>query len=82
MRQSAESAKAALKGDPAALTCVSYMEIIEDIRDLPGIEADCIHIWGLDVREYLDRMEALRAVLNDQERQKADRYHREADRHA
>lgn len=56
------------------------METIDHIRALPELGTDAIHIWGVHVPAVLDRLDALRAVLAADEREKAGRLHREADR--
>jgi 4'-phosphopantetheinyl transferase len=56
------------------------MEIIEDIRKLPALGGDAIHIWGVHVPDVLDRLEALHAVLCKKEQEKAARFHRDVDR--
>lgn len=58
------------------------METIEDIRSLPEIDADAIHIWGLHVPDHLSRMDEMMAVLDTGEREKALRYHKAADRYS
>jgi 4'-phosphopantetheinyl transferase len=58
------------------------METIGDIRQLPGLGEDTIHIWGIHVPGVLDRLDVLHAVLCEKEREKAARFHRAADRHA
>lgn len=58
------------------------MEIIDHIRNLPRLEPSAIHIWGVHVPSMLDRLDALKALLNDREREKAARFRREADRHS
>ncbi len=56
------------------------METIENLRDLPLLENDVIHVWGVHVPELLDRIESLERVLCSGEREKAARYHKESDR--
>ncbi len=58
------------------------MEIVENIRRLPELCADSIHIWGIHVPDMMDQLDALGSVLSDAERAKALRYGREADRNA
>ncbi len=61
---------------------MGFMETIEHIRDLPGLGGDTIHVWGIHVPDALGRLGALRAVLDQKEREKAARFRRDADRHA
>ncbi|NNJ71002.1 MAG: 4'-phosphopantetheinyl transferase superfamily protein, partial [Kiritimatiellales bacterium] len=61
---------------------VLLMEIIGEMRDLPWLGNDVIHVWGLHVPDLLDRIEPLGRILCDREREKAARYHRESDRQA
>jgi len=56
------------------------METIDDIRKLPELNTDAIHIWGVHVPDMLDRLDALHAVLSPKEQGKAARFHRDADR--
>lgn len=56
------------------------METIADIRQLPELDADSIHIWGVHVPDMLDRLGALQALLSKKEQDKAARFHRKADR--
>ncbi len=56
------------------------METIADIRKLPELGEDAIHIWGVHVPDVLDRLDALHAVLSAVEKEKAARFHRDADR--
>ena len=56
------------------------MEIIEDIRQIPEIREDMIHIWGIHVPDMLDRLDQLHAVLCEKEQEKAARFRRESDR--
>ena len=56
------------------------MEIIDDIRKLPELNADSIHIWGVHVPDIQDRLDALHAVLSSQEQERAARFHRDTDR--
>ncbi|VGO14839.1 4'-phosphopantetheinyl transferase sfp [Pontiella desulfatans] len=56
------------------------METIEDIGQLPELDNDTIHIWGVHVPGVLDRLEALQAGLCVAEREKAARFLRESDR--
>ncbi|VGO19021.1 4'-phosphopantetheinyl transferase family protein [Pontiella sulfatireligans] len=58
------------------------METIDDIRHLPELDQDTIHIWGVHVPDVLDRIDVLHAVLCNAEQEKAARFHREADRHS
>jgi 4'-phosphopantetheinyl transferase len=61
-------------------TICSSMETIEDIRELPELGKDAIHIWGLHVPDILDRLELLYAKLCVKEQEKALRFIRDADR--
>jgi 4'-phosphopantetheinyl transferase len=56
------------------------METIETIRDLPELGVDDIHIWGVHIPDMLGRLDTLKQLLNQQELEKALRFHREADR--
>ena len=56
------------------------METINDIRNLPELNDDSIHIWGVHVPDILDQLDALYAVLSTQEQERAARFHRNADR--
>ena len=56
------------------------MEIISDIRMLPDLSGDSIHIWGVHVPDMLNQLDALHAVLSTGEQQKAARFRRNADR--
>lgn len=58
------------------------METMADIRDLPGLGEDSIHIWGVHVPGILDRMALLHGLLSEEEREKAARFYREADRNS
>jgi 4'-phosphopantetheinyl transferase len=57
-----------------------FMETIPDIRQLPELGEDSIHIWGIHVPGILDRLDALYAVLSAREQEKASRFRRETDR--
>jgi 4'-phosphopantetheinyl transferase len=57
-----------------------FMETIADIRKLPGLREDTIHIWGIHVPDTLGRLDALQIVLSEKERAKAARFHRVEDR--
>ncbi len=56
------------------------MENITDIRKLPELGEDSVHIWGVHVPEVLDQLDALHGVLCDKEQKKAARYLRDPDR--
>ncbi len=56
------------------------METIRDIRMLPELTDDSIHIWGVHVPDILDRIDALHGLLSVEEQEKAARFHRDADR--
>jgi len=56
------------------------METIADIRSLPGLGEETVHLWGVHVPAVLDRLGVLHGLLSDKEREKAARFHREADR--
>jgi len=56
------------------------METIADIQQLPDLGEETIHIWSVHVPDVLDRLETLHGLLSEKERQKAARFHREADR--
>jgi len=57
-----------------------FMETIADIRQLPELGEDSIHIWGIHVPDVLDRLDALHAMLSKKEQEKASRFRRETDR--
>jgi 4'-phosphopantetheinyl transferase len=57
------------------------MEIVKHISELPELTPVDIHIWGIHVPDVLGRMEALHAVLNQKEQDKAARFYRDRDRH-
>lgn len=57
-----------------------FMETISNIRELPNLSSDTIHIWGVHVPYLLDLQEQLHTLLSDKERTKAARFRREADR--
>lgn len=56
------------------------METVADIRNLPELTADSVHIWGVYVPDMLDRLDALHAMLSGREQEKAARFNRETDR--
>lgn len=56
------------------------METVEDIRKLPELGADTIHVWGVHVPDMLNRLDELRSVLCEREAEKAARFRRESDR--
>jgi len=56
------------------------MEMIHDIRMLPELTDDSIHIWGVHVPDMVDRINALHELLSVEEQEKAARFHRDADR--
>ena len=56
------------------------METIADIRQLPELGTDTIHIWGIHVPDMLERLDALYGLLSADEQAKADRFRRESDR--
>jgi 4'-phosphopantetheinyl transferase len=56
------------------------METIDDIRKLPELGADTIHIWGVHLPDVLDRLDVLHTMLSEKEQAKAARFRREADR--
>ncbi len=56
------------------------METIFDIRELPELAVDSIHIWGVHVPDMLGRLDALHGLLSEKEREKAVRFHRDSDR--
>jgi 4'-phosphopantetheinyl transferase len=58
----------------------AFMETIENIRSLPPLATDSIHIWGVHVPDLQDQRNALQELLSIRERDKADRFRREADR--
>jgi 4'-phosphopantetheinyl transferase len=57
-----------------------FMESIADIRQLPDLREETIHIWGVHVPDMLDRLDALHSTLCTEEREKAARFFRESDR--
>lgn len=56
------------------------METVADIRNLPELGEDTIHIWGVHVPEMLDQLNALHGILCAKEQAKAARFRRDADR--
>ena len=50
------------------------------MSELPGLGEDRIHIWSVHLPDMLDRLGALRGLLSAPEREKAARFHRDADR--
>lgn len=56
------------------------METIEDIRQLPDLGEDSIHIWGVHVPDMRDQLNALHSFLCLEEQEKASRFRRETDR--
>ena len=58
------------------------MKDVEPIRNLSVPELGCVHIWHLHVPSMQEALEALYGLLNDCEREKADRFHRAEDRAA
>jgi 4'-phosphopantetheinyl transferase len=56
------------------------MESITDIRQLPELGEETIHIWGVHVPDVLDRLDALHSLLCVEEREKAARFFRDSDR--
>jgi 4'-phosphopantetheinyl transferase len=58
----------------------SFMETIDNICNLPPLEADTIQIWGVHIPDVLDRISTLQAQLSVRESAKAARYYREIDR--
>lgn len=58
------------------------METIANIQDLPGLGEDAIHVWGVHVPDVLDRLEVLHSLLSEEEREKAARFRREAERNS
>jgi len=58
------------------------METIENIQDIPRINGEAIHTWGIHVPDMLGQLDALGEVLTNNERDKALRFHRPADRHS
>jgi 4'-phosphopantetheinyl transferase len=59
-----------------------FMKTIADIRKLPELGEDTIHIWGIHVPDMLDRLDALQVILSEKEQAKAVRFKRDADRHS
>ena len=56
------------------------METVADIRNLPELTSDTIHIWGLHLQDMQGRLEAFHAILSAEEQEKAARFHRDSDR--
>lgn len=56
------------------------MEIVADIRNMPELGEDTIHVWGVHVPDILDRLNALHGLLSEKEQKKAARFRRDADR--
>jgi len=57
-----------------------FMKTIADIRQLPELGEDSIHIWGIHVPDIQDRLGPLHTVLSAREQEKAARFRRDADR--
>jgi len=57
-----------------------FMESIADIRQLPDLGEEIIHIWGVHVPDVLDRLDTLHSTLCAEEQEKAARFFRESDR--
>ena len=58
------------------------MEMIANIRELPRLGDDTLHIWGVRVPDMLDQLDVLQGLLTAKEQEKAARFHRDADRHS
>jgi 4'-phosphopantetheinyl transferase len=56
------------------------MESIADIRQLPDLGEETIHIWGVHVPDVLDRLEMLHSSLCVEEQETAARFCRDSDR--
>jgi len=56
------------------------MEIVVDIRNLPELGEDTIHVWGVHVSDTLDQLNALHGLLSEKEQEKAARFRQDADR--
>ncbi len=56
------------------------METIADIRSLPELGEETVHIWSVHVPDVLDRLETLHGLLSEKEREKAARFHHDSDR--
>jgi len=61
---------------------VGRMQTIGHIDDLPFLDDTSVHIWGLEVSSVEDRLDRLHTLLCPNEREKAARFHREADRNS
>jgi 4'-phosphopantetheinyl transferase len=58
------------------------METVQDLRRLPELHAETIHIWGIHIPAIKGRMDALGRVLSRGEAEKASRFRRAGDRDA
>jgi 4'-phosphopantetheinyl transferase len=59
-----------------------FMKTVTDIRALPELSEGSIHIWGVHVPDMLGRLDAFQAPLSAREKEKAARFHRDADCHS
>jgi 4'-phosphopantetheinyl transferase len=59
-----------------------FMESITDIRELPRLDDETVHVWGVHLPDVIDRLDILYTRLCVEEREKADRFFREQDRQA
>ena len=57
-----------------------FMETVEQLKNLPRLGNDAIHIWGAEVPRFGNRMDELKALLCEEELIKAERFYRPADR--
>lgn len=57
-----------------------FMEIIDHISSLSALPEESIHVWGVHVPEVQDRTAELELILSMNEREKAFRFRRSADR--
>lgn len=56
------------------------METIENMQQLPELDAKIIHIWGVHIPDILDQLDALHDLLSESEREKALRFLQENDK--
>lgn len=59
-----------------------FMENIDDIRELPELAEDTIHIWGVYIPDMQHQRDALHGLLCEHECKKAARFYRDTDRHS
>lgn len=58
------------------------MEVVERIENLPDLNRQTIHVWGIHLPGFADGIQRLAKLLSPDELEKADRFHRRCDRDA